>query len=247
MTNSLAIREMRGGGDLFHFVFRAIAPRIQAYRPRDRPAAGKHNDCGGGTKGAMRAPAQAKGGDAAVGVLDLLFSNRQLRKALADNRQRLYRMALAWSRDPALADDLTQEALDRALKHAQQLRDTARLDAWLFRILSNCWHEHLRRRRPGVPLDEIQLVEWHTPEREQQRQDIVSRVQAEIARLPVGQRQVVTLVDIEGFSYAETAEVLEVPVGTVMSRLNRARSNLRAALGDMRDAAEQPTKLRRVK
>lgn len=185
-----------------------------------------------------------------MGVLDLLFSNRQLRKALADSRPRLYRMALAWTRDPSLADDLAQEALNRALKHAQQLRDAQRLNAWLFRILSNCWHEHLRRRRPGVPLDEIELVEWHTPEREQQRQDIVTRVQVEIARLPVGQRQVVTLVDIEGLTYAETAAVLEVPVGTVMSRLNRARTNLRAALGDVRDTAEQahqPTRLRRVK
>jgi RNA polymerase sigma-70 factor (ECF subfamily) len=185
-----------------------------------------------------------------MSVLELLFSNRQLRKTLGESRQRLYRMALAWTRDPALADDLVQEALNRALKHAQQLRDPERLNAWLFRILSNCWHEHLRRRRPGVPLDEIELVDWHTPEHEQQQQDIVSRVQAEIARLPIGQRQVVTLVDIEGFSYAETAGVLEVPAGTVMSRLNRARNSLRAALGDMRDDSEQaqePARLRRVK
>jgi RNA polymerase sigma-70 factor (ECF subfamily) len=185
-----------------------------------------------------------------MGVFDLFCKSRQLKHALGESRQRLYRMALAWTRDPALADDLAQEAMTRGLKNAQQLRDPERLNAWLFRILSNCWHEHLRRQRPGVPLDDIELVDWHTPEREQQQQDIVSRVQAEIGRLPIGQRQVLTLVDIEGMSYAETAEALDVPVGTVMSRLNRARTSLRTAMSDMRGEACQPkegAKLRRVK
>lgn len=186
-----------------------------------------------------------------MGVFDLICKNRQFRQALGDSRQRLYRMALAWSRDPALADDLAQEAIGRGLKNAQQLRDPERLNAWLFRILSNCWHEHLRRQKPGVPLEDIELVDNHTPEREQQQQDVVGRVQLEIARLPIGQRQVVTLVDIEGLSYAETADALEVPVGTVMSRLNRARTSLREAMADMRGEIcrppHQPTVLRRVK
>lgn len=186
-----------------------------------------------------------------MGVLDVFCGNRQLRRALGESRQRLYRMALAWTRDPALADDLAQEAMTRGLKNAQQLRDPERLNAWLFRILSNCWHEHLRRQRPGVSLEDIELVDSHTPERSQQQQDIVSRVQSEIGRLPLGQRQVITLVDIEGLTYAETAEALEVPVGTVMSRLSRARNNLRDALGDMRDETcepqQQPARLRRVK
>jgi RNA polymerase sigma-70 factor (ECF subfamily) len=185
-----------------------------------------------------------------MGVLDLFCKNRQLKQALGESRQRLYRMALAWTRDPALADDLVQEAMSRGLKNAQQLRDPQRLNAWLFRILSNCWHEHLRRQRPGVSLDDVELVDWQTPERNQQQQDIVSRVQAEIAELPIGQRQVLTLVDIEGLTYAETAEALDVPVGTVMSRLNRARSSLRESLSDMRGEActpKQGAKLRRIK
>jgi len=187
-----------------------------------------------------------------MGVLDLFCRNRLLRNSLHDSRQRLYRMALAWTHDPALADDLAQEAISRGLKNAQQLRDPERLNAWLFRILSNCWHEHLRRRRPGMSLDDVELVEWQTPEHNQQQQDIVTRVQAEIGRLPVGQRQVISLVDIEGLSYAETAEALEVPMGTVMSRLNRARTSLREALSDMREEMcktqeTAPTRLRRVK
>lgn len=179
-------------------------------------------------------------------VLDLVCKNRQFRKALGESRQRLYRMALAWTREPALADDLVQEAMARGLKNAQQLRDHERLNAWLFRILSNCWHEHLRRQKPGVPLDDIDLFDNHTPEREQQTQDIVGRVQYEIGRLPIGQRQAVTLVDIEGLSYAETAAALEVPVGTVMSRLSRARTSLREAMGDMRSEICKPEEAPRL-
>ncbi len=185
-----------------------------------------------------------------MGVLDLVCQSRQFRKALGDSRKKLYRMALAWTRDPALADDLVQESMARGLKNAQQLRDHERLNAWMFRILSNCWHEYLRRQKPGTSLDDIELYDSHTPEREQQQQDIVSRVQAEIGRLPIGQRQVVTLVDIEGMSYAETAAVLEVPVGTVMSRLSRARTSLRDAMSDMRSEicpTEQQPRLRSVK
>lgn len=185
-----------------------------------------------------------------MGVLDLICQNRQFRKALGESRQKLYRMALAWTHEPALADDLVQEAVARGLKNAHQLRDHERLNAWMFRILSNCWHEYLRRQKPGVSLDDIELFDTHTPEREQQQQDIVSRVQDEISRLPIGQRQVVTLVDIEGLTYAETASVLEVPVGTVMSRLSRARNSLRDAMGDMRSEIcppDEKPKLRSVK
>ena len=186
-----------------------------------------------------------------MGFFDLFGRKGQVRQTLEESRARLFRMAMAWTGEPALADDLVQETMTRALQKYQQLRDPERLDAWLFRILSNCWREHLRRQKPGVPLDDIELVESHTPEHEQQQLDVVSRVRHEISTLPMGQRQVLTLVDLEGFSYAEAAEVLEIPVGTVMSRLNRARTALRERLGDMREhlcepEAEMPL-LRRVK
>ena len=72
-----------------------------------------------------------------MGVFDLICKNRHFRQALSDSRQRLYRMALAWTREPALADDLVQEAMSRGLKNAQQLRDPERMNAWMFRILTN--------------------------------------------------------------------------------------------------------------
>jgi RNA polymerase sigma-70 factor (ECF subfamily) len=114
-----------------------------------------------------------------------------------------------------------------------QLRDQDKLNAWLFRILANCWREHLRRQHPTVPLEEEQSVTWQCPEREQQEYELVARVRRGIKALAPNSRQVLTLVDLEGLSYAETAEVLEVPIGTVMSRLSRARAQLRTALGDI--------------
>jgi RNA polymerase sigma-70 factor (ECF subfamily) len=185
-----------------------------------------------------------------IGFFDLFGQKSRVKQSLEASRARLFRMAMAWTGEPALADDLVQDTMTRALQKYQQLRDPERLDAWLFRILSNCWREHLRRQRPGVPLDDIELVDPHSPEHDQQQHDVVSRVRHEIGGLPMGQRQVLTLVDLEGFTYAEAAEVLEIPVGTVMSRLNRARGALRERLGDMREEIckpEEPTRLRRVK
>jgi RNA polymerase sigma-70 factor (ECF subfamily) len=142
-------------------------------------------------------------------------------------------MALAWSGDHALADDLVQETLFKALQKRDQLREQDKMNAWLFSILSNCWREHLRRQRPTVPIEENQSVTWRCPERQHQEQQLVAWVRQGIAGLAPNDRQVLTLVDLEGMSYAETAEVLEVPIGTVMSRLSRARIKLRSMLGDM--------------
>lgn len=142
-------------------------------------------------------------------------------------------MALAWTGDHATADDLVQETLMKALQKRTQLRERDKLNAWLFRILANCWREQLRSERPHLPLEDDQVVTWRCPEKDHQEQEIVARVRQGIARLAPNYRQALTLVDLEGMSYAEAADVLEVPIGTVMSRLSRARGQLRSLLGDM--------------
>ena len=134
--------------------------------------------------------------------------------------------AYSWGHDPALASDLSQEAMVKALKQVKQLRDPKKLDSWLFGILINCWRDHFRKLRETVDIDDVELQHEDTPEKLKQTQDMVDSVRGSIARLPEGQRQVVTLVNLEGFSYAEVAEILEIPVGTVMSRLSRARNTL---------------------
>lgn len=145
----------------------------------------------------------------------------------------LYRMAFAWTHDAPLADDLAQEALLRALSRAAQLRDQERLKSWLCAILANCLTDHHRRRRPQEPpeaLESLEADDRSMPEEAAASAELARRVRAEIERLPLGQRQVLTLVDLEGFSYAEVGEILEVPIGTVMSRLCRARLALREPL-----------------
>ncbi len=157
----------------------------------------------------------------------------RLRSRLGEFRPALLRVAYAWCHDRALAEDLVHDAILKAMGAARSLRDPQRLKPWLFAILGNCLRDHLRRARPTVSIDEIDelvLGEHHQPEVAHERKQVVMRVRAAISLLPIGQRQVVVLVDIEGFGYAEVAEILQVPIGTVMSRLSRARAGLRAKL-----------------
>ena len=92
------------------------------------------------------------------------------------------------------------------------------------------------------------LISEQTPELGLRKQQVIDRVRTAISRLPLGQRQVITLVDLKGFTYAEVAEVLEIPVGTVMSRLNRARMALKEQLLSLQgDLNPERCHLRRVK
>lgn len=158
-------------------------------------------------------------------------NKRRLRKALEGCSPRLNRMALAWTRDPELAKDLLQEVARRAMKGQPQSSDPEALFLCLLRMLSDCWHERLWRDHPAIPRDEILLLDESDLVRVGWQRDVVGRVQVEIVRLPVGQRQAVTLADIEGLSYADIAEVLEMPAASVPVHLSHARANLRDALG----------------
>ena len=177
---------------------------------------------------------------------------REFKKLVCNSRERLYRMAYAWTHDPYLADDLAQQTLCKALNNQRQLRDFAAADAWLFRILANCLTDYRRARREVTHGDDLALVENRTPESQTQEQQLVDRVRLAVSRLPIEQCQVVTLVDLEGFTYAGVSESLDIPVGTVMSRLCRGRKALRGSLMDAKAhlPAEQTatiTKIRRIR
>jgi len=166
-------------------------------------------------------------------LTSFLRGSRELESRIEGHRAALFRAARAWSHDRALADDLAQETLARALAHAGQLRDPERLRSWLFGILANCWRDHLRALRPGVDFETVEdecFCADPTPDEAYGRREIVVQVRAAVARLSVGQRQVLTLVDLEEFSYGEVASILGIPIGTVMSRLCRARLALRDLL-----------------
>ena len=178
-------------------------------------------------------------------LLSLFNRPDRLDLRIAACRASLFRLALMWCHDRALADDLTQEALTKALAAAGQLRDPARLRPWLFGILANCWRDHLRARRP---MDDIETVDEHwlaggnSPEQALDQSRLALRVRQAIGRLSVAQREVLALVELESCSYAQVAEILALPIGTVMSRLCRARATLRVQLADDRQLP-----LRRVK
>lgn len=184
-----------------------------------------------------------------MGIERLFGRDPALRREIERSRDLLARMAYAWTHDRDLADDLAQSALEKALRNAGQLRDAARVKAWLLQILANCLRDHVRARREHVDLDSVAdfvASDGATPEEAQASAQLARRVREAVARLPLGQRQVVTLVDLEESSYAEAGEILEIPIGTVMSRLCRARRALREELEAM--AQDAPgTRLRSVK
>lgn len=181
-------------------------------------------------------------------VFHFFGRSRESKTILEQHRQRLYRIAYAWTHSTALADDLVQETLAKALRKSSQLRDPSAGDAWLYSILANCYRDHFRRQRATEEVDENTIIHESTPEKESSEQEIVLKVRAAIAKLAEGQRQVVTLVDIQGLSYMEVAQILNVPIGTVMSRLCRARYALKDLLTELapRVAADE-VKLRRIK
>jgi RNA polymerase sigma-70 factor (ECF subfamily) len=189
---------------------------------------------------------------ATLDVFSFFSGTRQARKNLEAHRTRLYRIAYAWTHNASLADDLVQETLAKALTKSTQLRDPNASSAWLYSILANCYADHFRRLKTTEEIDEETLIHEATPETESGRQQVVGRVRAAIAKLSEGQRQVITLVDLEGLSYVEVAQALDIPIGTVMSRLCRARIALRDYLQELMvqptmDAVKPGVLIRRIK
>ena len=174
---------------------------------------------------------------------------RAFNRLLSNNRGRLYRMAYAWTNNPHLADDLVQQTLLKALKNRKQLRDFSAAEGWLFRILANCLTDYRRSKREYLSGDDLEIVEKTTPEHNFREEQLVRKVRRAVGKLPINHRQVITLVDLEEFSYASVAEILEIPVGTVMSRLCRGRRALREHLMEVRpgNSSEIISNIKRVK
>jgi RNA polymerase sigma-70 factor, ECF subfamily len=143
---------------------------------------------------------------------------------------RLRRFARGLTGSAADADDIAQATIERALIHQESWKPGTRLDSWVYRIAQNLWRDELRaHRRRAEPLEGVDVAG------EDGRESFIRLIQVgEVAesfhRLPEEQRLVLTLVVLDGLSYQEAADVLEVPVGTVMSRLARARGRLAAQM-----------------
>jgi RNA polymerase sigma-70 factor (ECF subfamily) len=174
------------------------------------------------------------------------FRFNRLDQQLSEHRAKLHRMAVAWCGDSALADDLVQDTLAKALEKQEQLKDETRLGAWLYKILHNCWMEHLRTQKPTLDIDDMELTCTDCPEKHFADDQLVTQVRTAVESLPVNQCQVMTLVDLEGCSYEQVAAILDIPVGTVMSRLSRARETMKKRLQGIRQT-DNVHYLRRVK
>jgi len=149
---------------------------------------------------------------------------------------RLRRFARALARDAADADDLTQAALERALKARGQWAPGTRLDAWMMKIVRNCWIDEIRSRtrraRTFAPAEEGETVGSQAHRAVELRAEMHA-VDKAMNSLPSEQREVIALVLVEGLAYREAADLLEIPIGTLTSRLTRGRQ----ALAQMLEAA----------
>lgn len=142
-------------------------------------------------------------------------------------RLRRFAWSLTGSRDEG--DDLVQAACLKALGALDQYEPGTRLDAWMFRILRTGWIDRarFRARRPEADPETLDTIsDDGLAERRTEAKMTLEKVRAAMAHLPEEQREVLALVAIEGLAYREAAEVIGVPVGTVMSRLARARARL---------------------
>jgi RNA polymerase sigma-70 factor (ECF subfamily) len=158
----------------------------------------------------------------------------------------LYSAALRLTRNPADAEDLVQEAYLRAYRGFGGFTEGTNLKAWLYRILTNTFiNAYRKRQRQPVTVLEEEIPDWYlydrlrdtdgTSETASAEAQVLEHmpdedVQAALDALPEAFRMAVWLADVEGFSYKEIAEILDIPIGTVMSRLHRGRKSLEKLL-----------------
>ncbi|HVS78070.1 MAG TPA: sigma-70 family RNA polymerase sigma factor [Steroidobacteraceae bacterium] len=149
---------------------------------------------------------------------------------------RLRRFARSLAREPHDADDLVQITVERALGRAAQFHGDSHFAGWLFGILRNAWIDECRSRRRREPLHAPEELADGVGDPAAGSQSELLCVQDALFRLPEEQRLAVSLVLIEGFSYKEAAEIMNVPIGTLTSRLARGREALQNMLSQTSEA-----------
>lgn len=151
------------------------------------------------------------------------------RLQIVDFLPRLRRFTYALTGDADKGDDLVQETCARALSRIEQWEPGTRLDSWMFRIAQNIWLDQRRAykvRGDAVDIDEAYDIAGDDGREVAENRLTLQEVSKGIAQLPAEQQVLIALVCVDGLSYKEAAEVLDIPIGTVMSRLARARKAL---------------------
>jgi RNA polymerase sigma-70 factor (ECF subfamily) len=148
-----------------------------------------------------------------------------LKVLILDNLKDLRRFAYSLTNDISDADDLTQIVVERLL--TKPIPENVIPLSWMFRVCKNAWIDELRSRKIRIVDDGVELSQIASvTESSDIREDNLQQLQAAITELPEAYRIVISLIITSGLSYAETSEVLEIPIGTVMSRVARAREKL---------------------
>lgn len=166
---------------------------------------------------------------------------REVREKLVQMLPRLRKFAIGLVGNLDDADDLVQAACERALSRIDQWQPGTRLDSWMYRIIQNLWIDRGRSHRlRGDPVDPEQMPEVadHSAHRVAEAGSTLARVLHLLGELPAEQREVLLLVGVAEHSYREAAEQLSIPIGTVMSRLARARLRLHELMESGAAAAE---------
>lgn len=164
-------------------------------------------------------------------------ASEQVRRQVVELLPRLRRFARTIARNVHDADDLVQLSIERALVKYDQWRPELKFDGWMFGIMRNAWIDEVRSRSRRDRVFAPEEAGASVGQDGTESQIRLLAVQRAVADLPEEQRLAVALVLVEGLSYKEAADVLEVPIGTLTSRLARGREALQAALDDRGDRA----------
>jgi RNA polymerase sigma-70 factor (ECF subfamily) len=173
-------------------------------------------------------------------------NQKEFEQAALEHLEALYGYAMSLARNPADAEDLVQETYLRCARAARQTNPTGDLKPWLFTILRNLWINQWRRQIQGPEFLQMESTtelpegpaEWMSdetlrPDALLERQILREEIRAAIESLPEAFREAIVLRCIEGFSYNQIAQILDCPAGTVMSRISRARAELRRRLSSL--------------
>lgn len=163
-------------------------------------------------------------------------------RLITDYQKKMYNLALNYVKQEEEAKDLTQDIFVTVYRSISKLRDETKFVAWLYQVaINHCRNRYKRLQRKGYfssdSIDDtestIQLSSGASPEKELERNRTISIVQETIAALPESEKEIILLRDIQELSYDEISTILNVPLGTVKSKLNRARSALKDRLKDI--------------
>lgn len=159
---------------------------------------------------------------------------KDFRRDLVGLLPKLRRFAMTLTRDANDADDLVQEACERAITRSHLWNGEGRLESWVYAMTRNLWVDEVRKRkvRGGGSMADIFEQDEARVEASGERAVYANQLQKMILSMPEGLASAFLLVNIEGYSYRETAEILGIPIGTVMSKLSTARLRLAAMLSE---------------